>query len=121
MIEQLKDFPPRVLAFVCKGKVTAQDYKTVLEPAVDEVLKQPGKVRLYYETDASFENIAFGAMWEDFKVGVEHLLRWERVALVTDVDWIANTLRAFGWLIHGELKVFPQAEAEAAKAWIKAD
>jgi SpoIIAA-like len=37
-----------------------------------------------------------GAMWEDFKVGMEHFTRWERIAVVTDVEWIKNTIKIFG-------------------------
>jgi hypothetical protein len=29
---------------------------------------------------------------EDFKIGVEHLSRWERVAVVTDIDWIKHAV-----------------------------
>ena len=27
-------------------------------------------------------------MWTDFKTGMEHLMCWQRIAVVTDVDWI---------------------------------
>jgi hypothetical protein len=53
MIEHLKDFPANVLAFVCKGRVTKQDYEAVLVPVVVDALKKHDKVRLYYETAGS--------------------------------------------------------------------
>ena len=86
MIEHLTNFPDNVLAFVCKGRVTKADYDTVLVPAVIQTLKTRNKVRLYYETSGDFTGIDPGAMWEDFKVGMEHLSRWERIAVVTDVE-----------------------------------
>ena len=95
MIEHLSNFPVDVLAFLCKGRVTKADYDSVLVPVVVEALE---KVRLYYETSTDFEGIDPGAMWEDFKVGVEHLTRWERVAVVTDLDWIARSMRFFNFL-----------------------
>ena len=88
MIERLKDFPDNVLAFVCKGRVTKTDYDVVLVPALINALKSHGKVQLYYETAPDFAGLDPGAMWEDFKVGVEHFRRWERVAVVTDVGWM---------------------------------
>jgi hypothetical protein len=121
MIEALKEFPARVLAFACKGHVTKRDYETVLIPAVEEALKQPGKVRLYYQIDSDFSGIEPGAMWDDFKVGMEHVLRWERIAVVTDVDWIRHTLRAFSFVIPGVAKVFRIDEKEKAREWIVAD
>lgn len=118
MIEQLKTFPENVLAFVCRGRVTRADYDSILIPAVTAALNSQGKVRLYYETAEDFVGIDPGAIWEDFKVGIEHLSRWERVAVVTDVEWIKNTMRLFGFLMPGGVKAFPASQADAARAWI---
>lgn len=118
MIEALEGFPSKVLAFACKGHVTKRDYETVLVPAVEEALQQQGKVRLYYQVDPGFSGIEAGAMWDDFKVGMEHLLRWDRVAVVTDVDWIRYTLGAFSFMIPAMVKIFRLDEAAKAREWI---
>ncbi len=118
MIEPLKNFPANVLAFVCHGRVSGADYDTVLIPAVSNALKKNDKVRLYYEIAADFAGIEPSAVWADFKIGMEHLTRWERMALVTDVDWIEHTVRFFSFLMPGEMKIFPPAEAAQARAWI---
>ena len=118
MIEQLSNFPDDVLAFVCKGRVTKADYDSVLVPAVMKALEKHKRIRLYYETAADFSGIDPGAMWEDFKVGMEHLTRWERVAVVTDVEWIKQTMRFFSFLMPGATKSFPTSEAAQARAWI---
>ncbi len=118
MIEQFKTFPDHVLGFIYKGHVSRTDYDSVLIPAVNEALKKQDKVRLYVETDATFSGIGPGAIWEDFKVGVEHLGRWERVVVVTDVEWIKHTMRLFSFLMPGAMKTFPPAEARQARAWI---
>jgi SpoIIAA-like len=120
MIEQLKTFPDNVLGFVCKGHVTKADYDAVLVPAVQAALGKQRKLRLYYETAEDFAGIAPGAIWEDFKVGMEHLTRWERIAIVTDVEWIKNTMRFFSFLMPGEMKSFPASQAAQARAWIVA-
>ncbi len=120
MIETLQGFPAGVVAVACTGRVTRADYDTVLVPAVEAALRQGGKVRLYYRIEKDFSGIAPGAMWEDFKVGMQHILRWERIAVVTDVDWIGHTIRAFGFVMPGAIRVFPLAEAAAAEAWIRA-
>jgi hypothetical protein len=73
---------------------------------------------LYYETAGDFAGIDPGAMWEDFKVGMEHLTRWERVAVVTDVEWIKQTIRFFSFLMPGTMKLFPTSEATQAREWI---
>jgi len=121
MIEQLTGFPDNVLAFVCKGHVTKDDYEKVLVPAVVNGLKTHDKLRLYYEIATDFSGIDPAAMWTDFKVGMEHLTRWERMALVTDVDWIKYTMQFFSFMMPGATKVFPLAEAVQARQWIVAD
>ena len=121
MIEVLKGFPSNVLVFSWKGHVTKHDYETVLIPAVEEALKQPGKLRLYYQIDPDFSGIEPGAVWDDFKVGMEHVLRWERIAVVTNVDWIRHTIRAFSFVIPGTVKIFPVDEQARARDWILED
>ena len=39
-------------------------------------------------------------------------------AIVTDVEWIGKSVRAFGFMAPGEVKVFPPAELGAAKVWV---
>ena len=59
-----------------------------------------------------------GAIWEDFRIGVEHLSRWERVAVITDVEWIKQTMRLFGFLIPSATRAFAASEADSARVWI---
>jgi SpoIIAA-like len=118
MIELLEGFPDSIVAVSCRGQVTKKDYDTVLVPAVDKALKAHEKVRLYYEAGPGFAGIDAAAAWEDFKVGMGHFSRWKRVAVVTDVDWITQTIRIFGFLMPGDMRVFPTAEAAQARSWI---
>jgi SpoIIAA-like len=120
MIEALSGFPQNVVAFACKGHVTKRDYETVLVPAVEKALEQHEKVRLYYQIGSDFAGIDPSAVWKDFKVGVEHIRRWERIAVVTDVDWIRHTMSVFSFLIPGEMRIFPTSEASKARDWIGA-
>jgi hypothetical protein len=42
----------------------------------------------------------------------------ERIAIVTDAVWLRRTVKAFGWLIPGEVRVFHVADLTEARAWI---
>ena len=119
MIEALSGFPSGVLAFTCRGRVTRRDYEAVLIPAVEAALKVHRRLRLYYQVGPGFEAIEPGAILDDFLVGVEHLTRWERLALVSDVEWIRTTARLFGFLLPGRLRIFHLDDAAAAQAWIE--
>jgi hypothetical protein len=120
MIEVLEGFPTNVTAFACHGHVTRQDYDTVLVPKVKEALEQHEKVRLYYETAADFDNIDAGAVLEDTMIGLSHALRWEKLAVVTDINWIRRSIMLFRFLMPGELRVFSSADAAKARSWIAA-
>jgi hypothetical protein len=52
------------------------------------------------------------------KVSLGHLRQWERIAVVTDITWIANALNVFDFLKHGKVEVFPLSDAGKARAWI---
>jgi SpoIIAA-like len=120
MIEIVEGFPEGVVGFAAKGRVTRQDYEHVLIPKVEGALRRHEKLRCYYELGSEFTGFEAGAMWEDFKIGVEHWSRWERVAVVTDIDWIRHTMSAFGFLMPGQVRVFATGQAAEARAWIAA-
>lgn len=120
MIEQLNILPDNVLGFVCRGRVTRADYDTVLVPGVEAALGRHAHIRLYYETAPDFDGIDAGALWEDFKVGMGHLSRWERIAVVTDVAWIRQTVGLMAFLLPAVTRTFPVSEAAEGRAWIVA-
>ena len=57
MIERITDLPDRVLGLRASGEVTADDYKQVLVPALEEKLGQHRKVRLLYVIGEGFEEV----------------------------------------------------------------
>jgi hypothetical protein len=118
MIEVMTDLPERVLGLKAIGEVSANDYKTVLVPAIEEKLTKHKKVRLLYVLGDDFEGYTSGAAWEDAKVGMKHLTSFERVAVVTDVDWIEKMVKAFGFALPGEVRVFEDDDLEEARIWI---
>lgn len=121
MIEQLADFPDNVAAFACHGHVTKADYESVLIPDLNKRLESHDKVRIYYETAPDFNGFDPGAMWDDTKVGFRHFLRWDKFAVVTDVGWITETMKFVGFLMPGQFRAFPTAQAEEARRWITSD
>jgi hypothetical protein len=118
MIEKIPDLPANVLGFSATGTVTANDYESVIIPAVDEVFSRQGKVRFLYQLGEKFKGFEAGAAWDDTKLGLRHLTGWERVALVSDVEWIRMAMKVFGLAIPGHLRVFHNAELTEAKRWV---
>jgi len=120
MIEMLEGLPEGVVGAVAKGRVSRKDYDEILIPAVEAAFKDREKVRFYYELGREFSGIDAGAMWEDFRVGIGHFSGWERIAVVTDVDWIRHAINAFRFLVPCETRIFPTSAAAEARRWVAA-
>ncbi len=118
MIEFIPNLPDDVVGIIASGQVTASDYETVLVPAIESKLAAQGRVRILYQLGPAFTGFTSGAMWDDLKLGVAHLKAWEKVAVVTDVDWIGGATRLFGFAMPCPVKVFPNNEIAEATHWI---
>jgi hypothetical protein len=119
MIEVLPGFPDDVIGLRCAGHLTREDYETVLIPALDAAFKRHQKLHAYLQVD-SFSGISPDAMWDTVKVKVGHFTQWGRVALVTDVEWISHMVQLLTFLMPWDVRLFPLADAEKARAWIVA-
>jgi hypothetical protein len=118
MIRVLDDLPANVVGVEASGRVTDEDYDAVLVPAVTEKRAAQDRLRFLYVLDADFDGWTMGAMWEDAKLGLDDAKAWEKIAVVSDKDWLAHVVKAFGWMIPGEVRTFHLDELDAAKEWV---
>jgi hypothetical protein len=122
MIDELDDLPRGVLGFRFSGHVTRDEYRQRLLPPLKACLDRGQKVRLLVVIDDDFDQFEAGALWEDLKFGLGsglgHLSAWERMALVSDADWVRHAITLFGWLVPGDVRVFPLAALDDATAWL---
>jgi hypothetical protein len=119
MLETIQPSVDNVVALRATGKVTGDDYETVLIPLIEEKLASYDKIRLLYHLGPEFTGYEAEAMWDDTKVGLKHLTHFEKIAVVTDVEWIIRLVKAAGFLIPGEVRLFANSELAAAQTWIK--
>ena len=120
MIETIEGLPNGTVGFAAKNRVTRRDYEEVLVPKVEDAFRRHDRVRCYYELGAGFSGFEAGAVWEDFKIGLGHWSHWEKVAVVTDTEWIRYAVNGFRFLMPGDVRVFPTSCAAEARAWIAA-
>ena len=88
LITRLDGLPEGVIGFEASGKIAAEDYRDVVMPAIEEAAKS-GEIR-FLMVMRDFDGISGGAVWQDLKVGFEHLRGWKRIALVTDISWMTH-------------------------------
>jgi SpoIIAA-like len=118
MVEQIPDLPDRALGFTAIGTVTADDYESAIMPAVDALCARHERVRFLYHLGAEFSGFEAAAVWDDAKLGLQHLTGWERIAVVSDVEWVRMAVRVFGLAIPGHVRLFHDRELAEAKRWI---
>ena len=116
MITPLSGLPEGVIGFEAGGKIAAEDYREVVLPAVEQAAGA-GDIR-FLIVMRDFEGMSGGAIWQDLKVGIEHLRSWKRIALVTDIGWMTHATNLFGWMTPGETKTFPLDQKQQAIQWV---
>ena len=66
MVEPITDMPAGTLGFKLSGRVTKDEYFRIVEP-IRAKLEAGEKVSFLVETDAGFDGLDAGALWEDAK------------------------------------------------------
>ena len=118
MLDRMQGLPENVLGITAKGNVTGFDYETVLIPAVEQILAGHKNLRFLYHLGDEFSGVDVKAMYDDAKVGLQHLTAWERVVVVTDIGWIRTALKAFGFVMPGRVRIFGNSELADALKWL---
>jgi len=116
MIGQLNGLPAGVIGFEASGKIAAEDYRDIVLPALEQAASA-GDIR-FMLVMRDFDGMSGGAIWQDLKMGIEHLRSWKRIALVTDINWMTHATDLFGWMTPGETKTFPLDQQEQAIRWV---
>ena len=118
----MTELPPETLGFRASGKITSDEYRQMIEP-IYATLERGEKLNIYFELADDFAGLDLGALLQDMKaagsVGLKHRSSWQRMALVTDKDWVRQGASAFGWLAPGELRLFEVSERDEAHTWLE--
>jgi len=120
MIERMEDMPVGTIGLRASGKLTRDEYRQVLEPALKEGTES-GELRMVFVL-TDFHGVEPAAVPEDIKTGLSawfvHHSAWKRFAVVTDVDWVAKSMHLFAWMAPGEIMIYGVDGLEDAKAWV---
>ncbi len=80
-----------MLGFRASGELTSDDYQNVLVAAVEAALQNRDKLRLLYLLGNDVTGFSAGAAWQGTKVGMAHATRWQKIAVVTDKEWLRHS------------------------------
>jgi len=112
--------PDDVVGLDAEGVIEARDYDEVIVPLIERKLAEHARVKLLYRVGRGFERYTAGAIWSDARIGIKHMTRFSKVAVVSDVPWIRHAVRLFAPMIPAEVHVFADGDLDAAKVWVSA-
>lgn len=128
MIEHIEESPAlkehNILTFRLRGKVDKVSFINTMRKVIIE-MESADKLNLYVEVD-SLEGVELDVLWEGLKFAFtslgEYLSHIEKVALITNQDWLGYLARLEDKMLPGiDERVFSFSEKEAALAWLKSD
>ena len=121
MLRPIRDMPAGTIGFEAVGEIDDDDFGDVVEPILRKEIALGKKIRLLYLLGPALKEYEGDAIAEDMKFAARHPTAYERVAVVSDEDWLRPALRVLSVLVPGQLRGFPVAELQAAKSWVAAD
>ncbi|MBL3571692.1 STAS/SEC14 domain-containing protein [Rhodovulum sp. BSW8] len=119
MIDITEETAEGLLEIRATGRVTEQDYETVLIPAVTRARDWGVPVRLLYQIGPDFDGYSPGALLADARLGLKHWRGFEKIAVVTDNDKIEAGVRMFGFTLPCPVRTFDLDKRDEARLWLR--
>ena len=113
--------PAGTIGFEAIGEVEDDDWEHVVEPVLRAEIADGRKLRLLYLLGRRAQEVEGDAVRADAGFRARHASSYERVAVVSDEDWMRPALSTLSFLLPGKAKGFPVHEIAAAKTWLTED
>jgi hypothetical protein len=113
--------PAGTIGFEAVGEVEDDDWERDVEPVLRREIAAGRKVRLLYLLGPEARDVEGDAIRADTGFRARHASSFERVAVVSDEDWMRPALSALSFLLPGRARGFRVHEQADAKAWLAAD
>jgi hypothetical protein len=118
MIHHLKNLPSNTVGFQATGEITEADFTETVIPKVKELIDITDKLNYLLVLDTSIKNFTIGAWMKNVMVGIKNLTKWNRTAIVSDLEAIRNFTDFFSYLMPGEFKGFEHKDLQEAIDWV---
>ncbi|OIV40255.1 STAS/SEC14 domain-containing protein [Flavobacterium johnsoniae] len=118
MIHQI-DTTDNIVAFRALAEVTKEDFLTAVVPAVEHLVKQTNEINFLLVLDTDIKNFTAGAWLQDALLGLKHLGKWNRAAIVTDSEDIISFTNGFSYVVPGEFHGFKKEAFNKALNWVE--
>lgn len=118
MITLMENLPDHVIGIEVSDKLRSEDYIDILVPLVNERLASHDKLDLLVHFQGEWQGMDPAAAWEDMRLALGKLGHWARAAVVSDIGWMATSIKMFRLFWPGELRHFPASQLDEARDWV---
>ncbi|WP_432454006.1 MULTISPECIES: STAS/SEC14 domain-containing protein [unclassified Agarivorans] len=106
-----------LLSMKACGTLTHQDYQQVtplLEAALVEVKHAP--VRVFFDA-TELEGWELRAAWDDFRLGLKYGQDFDKIAILSQKQWLEWASKVGRWFVSGEVQIFENEQT--ALVWLE--
>ena len=87
-------------------------------PKVNELIENTDKLNYLLVLETSVKNFTIGAWMKDVFMGIKHLTKWNRAAIVLDAHGVRSFTNFFSYLMPGEFRGFEHKDLQEAIDWV---
>jgi len=117
MINKIENLPLNIVGFRVLETVDEKDFTETVMPEVEALISKINNLNYLLVLDTSITNFTFGVWIKDALMGIKHLTKWNRAAIVTDVNGIRNFTEFFSKVMPGEFRAFQHKDLQYAIDW----
>lgn len=118
MIDILPESQGKILGIRAVGTLTDHDYKTVLIPRLETIIREHGTSRVLFHMDEDFQGWEMEAMWDDAKFGMAHRNDFEKCAVIGGPRWVEWGAKLGALFMKTELRTYSHDQLKEAWEWI---
>ncbi|MDZ4823095.1 MAG: STAS/SEC14 domain-containing protein [Flavobacteriales bacterium] len=118
MIQQLENLPVNMVGFKATGEITERDFSETVMPNVKALINKTDQLNYLMVLETPIKNFSIGAWMKDAVMGIKHLTKWNRAAIVSDVEAIRKFTNFFSYLMPGEFRGFEHKDLQLAIDWV---
>ena len=108
------DHKPKRVSVAVYGEFSLADYKE-FEELVNYKVKFEGPVDLFFDL-RQMGDFTLDVAWEELKFSRSHTHNFNRIAVITDSQWVTWTAWLSQIFVDAEMKIFD--DADDAAAWL---
>lgn len=121
MISKIENLPENVVGFRATRKVDSKDFTETVIFAVKDHIECRENLNYLLDLDTDISNFTMGAWFSDAILGVQHLMNWNRAAIISNSSGVKNFTDMLSKVMKGEFKIFEESQFDEAVLWLSSE